>query len=87
MKHYQENQLNPQNPTNLEKINNNDKQVNFLESRSNNKIMNKSTFRPVGPTINSTLDVNGIKYTDEYSLDLNSNLPKIGNYGQSRLTR
>ena len=72
---------------NPSKINNKiEKQVNFLE-KSENKIISTSTFRPVGPNINSTFDVTGVKYSDEYSLVPNNDTPEVGNYGASRLTR
>lgn len=50
------------------------------------RLHNSSTFRKVGPNINSLINGYGNKYTEVYKA-LDKPQPKIGYYGKSRLTR
>ena len=50
------------------------------------KLHNSTTFRQVGPQLDSTVNAYGKKYSDEL-LSKNKRDPKIGYYGKSRLTR
>lgn len=56
-----------------------------LYANNRNNIPHSKTFRPVGPYIDSTVDLSGVKYSSKFKFSDNNE--KVGFYGRSRLTR
>lgn len=49
---------------------------------------NSLTFKSVGPDVDSTIDSNGVKYSQKYKINKDSEkVHNVGYYGKSRLTR
>lgn len=48
---------------------------------------NSLTFKSIGPEIDSTVDSNGVKYSQMFSIDALEESHNIGYYGKTRLTR
>lgn len=62
---------------------------NFGADLGNSHHDNSLTFKSVGPDVDSTVDSSGVKYTQKYKINKDSNEKShsVGYYGKSRLTR